>query len=162
MLTHRSSPAVLSARVGRYLAGLVAIPALVVTLAPLASAQTGSGTDPAGPRPPRLTDAQRTCLAQHGVSLPTPGQRLAPPTAQQRAAFKAAAQACGLPAPSGAPHQVQLTDAQRTCLAQHGVQPPPKDPPSGPPTAQQLAVFRAAAQACGLPAPRDLPPPPPS
>lgn len=53
----------------------------------------------------RLTDAQRTCLTQHGITLPLPGQvkPSSPPSAQQRAAFEAAATACGLPAPPKAP-----------------------------------------------------------
>ena len=159
MLTHRPSPRGPSTRFRWYLTGLVAVPALVVAFASTASAQTGPGAGTDAPRPPRLTDAQRSCLAQHGAPLPDPGPRLSPPTAQQIEAFKAAAKACGLPVPTGPPHRIQLTSAQVTCLAQHGVQLPASGPESGPPTAQQIDAFRAAAQACGLPAPPKPPPP---
>jgi len=145
-------------RVVRYLVGIAAVPLLIGVLAPLASAQTDPTPD--GPHPPKLTDAQKTCLTQHGVTLPTPGQKPAnPPTDAQRAAFKAAAQACGLPKPDGRHHMIQLTDAQKTCLTQHGVTvPTPGQRPPNPPSDAQRAAFKAAAQACGLPTPKDPPP----
>ena len=157
-----SNPSPLHARrhrVARYLVGIAAVPLLIGVLAPLASAQTD--TTPGHPRPPQLTDAQKACLTQHGVTLPAPGQKLSgPPTDAQRAAFEAAAKACGLPTPpKGAMHRIQLTDAQRTCLTQHGVTPPtPGQKASGPPTDAQRAAFEAAAKACGLPTPpKDAP-----
>jgi hypothetical protein len=136
-------------RVARYLVGIAAVPLLVGVLAPLASAQS----DPAPHAPPPLTDAQKACLSQHGVTVPSPGQPLSPPTDAQRAAFRAAAQACGLPAPQGFV-MLHLTDAQKSCLAQHGVSvPAPGQKLNGPPTDAQRAAFEAAAQACGLPKP---------
>jgi len=93
-------------RVARYLVGIAAVALLIGVLAPLASAQTGNDPGPSGH--PRmvipLTDAQKACLSQHGVTLPTPGQPPpGPPTAAQRDAFRAAAQACGLPTPREPP-----------------------------------------------------------
>ena len=149
-------------RVARYLVGIAAVPLLIGVLAPLASAQTGNDPGPSGH--PRmmvpLTDAQKACMAQHGVTLPTPGQKLpGPPTAAQLDAFRADAQACGLPTPKGPVQMVPLTDAQQACLSQHGVTlPTPGQKLPGPPTAAQRDAFRAAAQACGLPAPTDLQP----
>jgi hypothetical protein len=138
--------------------------ALTGTFAPLAVAQTADPGSPPGDRhPPPLTDTQRACLTQHGVQLPAPnaGQPPAAPTDQQRQAFRAAAKACGLqPPPGGHPRWQPLTAAQRTCLTQHGVQPPNPGsvkPPS-PPSAQQRGTFEAAAQACGLQPPSKNPP----
>ena len=80
-----------------------------------AAAACGLPTPPAGgpeggPRGarPQLTDAQKQCLTDQGVTLPTKpadGATRTPPTADQIAAFKAAAEACGLPTPpAGGPH----------------------------------------------------------
>lgn len=85
----------------------------VFGVAGLAGAQTAD-TDPLATigsaasdqaRPPRsrLTDAQKQCLADNGVTAPqrsADGTRT-PPTDEQRAAFRAAAEACGLPIPTG-------------------------------------------------------------
>ena len=151
---HRRVPRVV-ALVGTTLATL----ALVVAFAPLAVAQTDPGPRPGGPHhPPHLTDAQKTCLTQHGVQLPAmqSGQRPTPPTDQQRQAFEAAAKACGIQPL----HRIRLTDAQRACLTQHGVTPPTPGSvkPSSPPSAAQRATFEAAAKACGLPTPPKPPP----
>ena len=54
----------------------------------------------------QLTDAQKQCLADHGVTLPqrpADGTRPTPPTDEQRAAFRAAAEACGLTPPAAPP-----------------------------------------------------------
>jgi hypothetical protein len=137
----------------RYLVGVAAVLLLVGVLAPLALAQT----DSTSPGPHLLTDAQKACLAQHGVTPPTPGQPLSEPTDAQRQAFRAAAQACGLPAPQGLVMIQHLTDAQKACLSQHGVSvPTPGQKLNGPPTDADRAKFEAAAQACGLPKPDGL------
>ena len=145
-------------RVARYLVGIAAVALLIAVLAPLALAQTGNAPD--HPQAPALTDAQKTCLSQHGVTPPSPGQKLpGPPTDAQRAAFEAAATACGLPSPKGAVQMIQLPDALKACLSQHGVTPPsPGQQLSGPQTDAQRDAFWAAAQACGLPTPKDPPP----
>jgi hypothetical protein len=146
-------------RVAGFVATTLATLTLVVAFAPLAGAQTPDPGRPGG-HPPRLTDAQKTCLTQHGVTLPSPnaGQPPAPPTDQPRQAFEAAAKACDVQPPN--PHPVQLTAAQRTCLTQHGITPPTPGSakPTSRPSAQQRAAFEAAAKACGLPAlPKDPP-----
>ena len=154
-----------------FVAGLVALAALpAIGLGAYAAADTTSGTSgEGGPghfvRAP-LTDDQKQCLADHGAALPErpanpeAGTRPAPPTDDQRAAFRAAAEACGLPTPTAGGHRFgpQLTDTQKQCLADHGVTlPTPPTPGSGerpqPPTAEQREAFHAAAQACNLPVP---------
>lgn len=70
----------------------------------------GQGGDhgPGGPGKgrPELTDAQKSCLTSNGVTLPTPpaqgsasntNTKPTAPTAEQKAAFDAAAKACNLP-----------------------------------------------------------------
>ena len=151
---------------------LAAVPAL--GLSAFAAADTGTGATSGQPTPPAhpvLTDAQKQCLGEHGVTLPDrstalqPGQQRTPPTAQQREALQQAAQACGLPIPRLGAHRPgglgfgarpPLTDAQKQCLAGQGVTlpGPPADgtaaePPS-PPTAEQRAALRQAATACGI------------
>jgi hypothetical protein len=139
-------------RVLALVATTLAALALVVTLAPLAGAQTPDPGSPGGH--PQLTDAQKACLTQHGVQVPAKpaaGQQPTRPTDAQRQAFEAAAKACGLPARRV---QLQLTAAQRTCLTQHGVTLPAKGSAKpAPPTDAQRQAFEAAAKACGLPAP---------
>jgi hypothetical protein len=144
-----------------------------------AADDTGSGTatgtaapdGTARPHPLPLTDAQKQCLADQGVTLPqrpADGTRPTPLTDEQRAALKAAAEACGLPVrvPGGpgfggprGDHPA-LTDAQKQCLADQGVTLPQR-PADGtrptPPTDEQRAAFRAAAEACGLTPPAARP-----
>ncbi len=146
-------------RVVALVATTLATLALVVAFAPLAVAQTPNPGRP-GAHPPNLTDAQKACLTQHGITPPTPGSAkpTSPPTDQQRQAFEAAAKACGVQPPKG--HRVELTAAQQTCLTQHGITPPTPGTakPTSPPSAQQRAAFEAAAKACGLPTPPKGPP----
>jgi len=72
-------------RVVALVATTLATLALVVAFAPLAVAQTPDPGPPGG-HPPSLTDAQKTCLTQHGVTPPAPGSAkpTSPPSAQQR------------------------------------------------------------------------------
>ena len=147
-------------RVVALVATTLAALALVVAFAPLAVAQTQDPSPPPGAgHPPRLTDAQKTCLTQHGVQLPAmdSGKPPAAPTDQQRQAFEAAAKACGVQPPRG--HRVPLTAAQKTCLTQHGVTPPTPGSakPTSQPSAAQRAAFEAAAKACGLGPPPKAP-----
>jgi len=62
---------------------------------------------PGGPgNRPKLTAAQQTCLADHGVkkpAAPANGERPARATDAQRAAFRAAAKACGIKVPDRPP-----------------------------------------------------------
>ena len=89
------------------LAALAAVPAL--GLGAFAAADTGSsgtsGFDPessatpvsSGPRR-MLTDAQKQCLSDHGVTLPQPPASGERPqfSPEQRDALRAAAEACGI------------------------------------------------------------------
>jgi hypothetical protein len=135
---------------------LVAVPAFGLTgVAEAASGEIGAGGG-RGPRP-QLTDEQQQCLADQGVTppeRPADGVRV-PPTDEQRAAMKAAAEACGLPARPGPGSRPQLTDEQQQCLADQGVTPPERstDGTRVRPTDEQRAAFAAAAEVCGLPAP---------
>jgi hypothetical protein len=135
---------------------LVAVPAFGLTgVAEAASGETGAGGG-RGPRP-QLTDEQKQCLTDQGVTPPersADGTRVLP-TDEQRAALKAAAEACGLPARPGPGLRPQLTDEQKQCLADQGVTPPERsaDGTRVRPTDEQRAAFAAAAEACGLPAP---------
>jgi hypothetical protein len=154
---------------------LAAVPTLGLSAFAAAadSATTGTGTEgQPGARPPHpeLTDAQKQCLADHGVTLPirpaagSTGVAPVRPTDEQREAFRQAAEACGLPIPTGrgpgfaGPGGVRpaLTDAQKQCLADQGVTLPqrPADGATGerpaPPTAEQRAALQAAAAACGI------------
>ena len=141
------------------LAGLVLTVGGLALVAPAAGALAEPGSDAqsdAPPQRPQLTDEQRACLEQAGVTKPAEGQ---PPTDEQREAFKAAAESCGIELPAGGPggpgHRgPQLTDEQRACLEQAGVTKPAE---GQPPTEEQRAAFEAAAEQCGI----DLPERPP-
>ena len=100
------------------------------------SASTGAAAPDGTARPhPQLSDTQKQCLADQGVTLPerpADGTKPTPLTDDQRAAFKAAAEACGLPARGpggpggpgfGGPRgdHPGLTDTQKQCLADQGV-----------------------------------------
>jgi hypothetical protein len=116
---------------------------LFVAFAPVASAA------PTHPKRPglHLTAAQKTCLANHGVKVPTAGSRSSS-TPQQRQALVSALQACGVKRFGGRGRfGGGLTSAQRTCLAQHGVTLPGS---GGAAAAGQRQNFAAALQACGI------------
>jgi len=162
---------------------LAALPALGAGVFAAADAATAEpfGEESGRPTRPALTDAQKQCLADQGVTLPQrpaeggTGERPAPPTEEQRAAFRAAAEACGLPTPpagEGRPGRggpgfggprTALTDEQKQCLADQGVTLPPRPSEGGtgerpaPPTAEQRDAFRAAAAACGITIPEHGP-----
>jgi hypothetical protein len=90
---------------------LAALPALGVGAFAAADAATTATNGEEGARParPALTDAQKQCLADQGVTLPrrpadgATGERPAPPTAEQREAFQKAAAACGITIPEHGP-----------------------------------------------------------
>jgi hypothetical protein len=92
--------------------GTLAVAGLAVasfgSFAGAADDATPSTTAPDGTaRPhPQLTDEQKQCLADHGITplqKPADGTRPTPPTDEQRAAHRAAAEACGLPTPPARP-----------------------------------------------------------
>jgi hypothetical protein len=144
--------------------GFVALAALpVLALNSLATADTGSGSGSSTsgaaatrPAPPQLTDVQKQCLADHGVTKPTELKDVSRPefSQEQRDALRQATEACGLPATVVRPgHGLrhELTDAQKQCLADQGVTVPAKG--SRPEvSSEQRDALRKAAGACGLPA----------
>lgn len=103
----------------------------------------------------RLTAEQRQCMADHGYERPLAGQLR---TREQREAFRAAAEECGIDLPAGAFRHAarrharhwwrNLTEEQRQCVRDQGV-----ERPHGRPTQEQVQAFRDAADACGI----DLP-----
>lgn len=159
---------------GAGLAGLVLTVGGVALVAPAAGAQSDSGGQTqtqtqdqdqdqdhnGGPRQrPELTDEQKACLEENGATKPAEGQK---PTDEQREAFKAAAEKCGIELPArgegGHPGRPQLTDEQRACLQEQGVEKPAR---GEKPTDEQRAKFEAAAEECGVTLP-DAPPAPDS
>jgi hypothetical protein len=107
-----------------------------------------------------LTDAQKQCLVNHGVTLPTRGNRRNLTPAQRQALRQqlvAAAQACGITFPSrpfaGPRRGLGLTDAQKQCLVNDGVTLPTGANRRNLTPAQRQALRQqlvAAAQACGI------------
>lgn len=81
----------------------LALTAGLAVLAPSALAQSESqgdgsqATQSGRPHRPQLTDEQKQCLEDAGVSKPAEGQR---PTDEQREAFRAAAEKCGIELPA--------------------------------------------------------------
>ena len=111
----------------------------------------------------QLTDAQKQCLSDQGLTRPAT-RPTSPPSQEQIKKLKAAAKECGikLPAhpgrgdhrgPGGEPFQ-QLTQEQRDCLTNAGL-----TRPEGRPTAEQFQKLRAAAAECGITIPADTGPP---
>jgi hypothetical protein len=105
-----------------------------------------------------LTDAQKQCLADQGVTLPERSATGERPqfSPEQRDAFRAAAQACGITLPAW---HSPLTDAQKQCLADQGVTLPERSATGERPqfSPEQRDAFRAAAQACGIALPSHHP-----
>ncbi len=98
-------------RIGRFAAAMVMSTALVGALAPAAFAQESDTSEaPAAegrrrPRGPQLTDEQKSCLEEQGIEKPAAGENgeRVPPTDEQRAAFRAAAETCGITLPDAPP-----------------------------------------------------------
>ncbi len=125
----------------------VASMGLLAGFAPAASAHPGGGRA-------QLTDAQKTCLEAEGIVKPTPnadGTRVEP-TDAQKAAFKAAAEKCGIELRGPRGNRPKLTDEQKTCLEEQGIEKPAKnaDGTRVKPTDEQKAAFKAAAAECGI------------
>ncbi|MEX1009500.1 MAG: hypothetical protein WD271_16915, partial [Acidimicrobiia bacterium] len=71
------------------------------------------------------------------------------------AAMRAAAEACDIPLPAHGP-RFQLSDTQKQCLTDQGVTLPERSANGerpAPPTDEQRAAMRAAAEACDIPLP---------
>ena len=144
-----------------YVVGFIALAAVpVLALNSLATADTtaasGYGTASEGAVPGGhrgLTDAQRQCLSEQGVTVPArPADGIRPAlTPDQRSALRKAAEACGLPIRGRGFHR-GFTDAQRQCLSEQGVTVPARPADGARPalTPEQRAALRKAAEACGL------------
>lgn len=116
-----------------------------VAVAAPAGADTGTTTDAtAQGRHARvhLTDEQKKCLADHGITRP-----LRPLTKEKIAALKDAAKACDIKLPNRGHrgNHPRLTADQRTCMQDHGITRPLR-----PLTPEKIAALKAAAQACGI------------
>jgi len=135
-------------------AGLVMLAslALVGSVAGAAGAASDDTSAQGGRRHPhlRLTDEQKACLKEQGVTRLEPGAR---PTEEQREQMKAAAEACGIELARGPRHHLRLTDEQKACLKEQGVT---RLEPGARPTEEQREQMKAAAEACGI----ELPAPP--
>ena len=134
---------------------MVALSALLVVGVASAGASVSSRGGHLGSA---LTDAQKQCLASHGVTFPTGGQHLTPEQRQTfRQQLQAAAQACGITFPSrpfaGPRRGLGLTDAQKQCLTSHGITLPTRATRRNLTPEQRQALHQqleAAAKACGI------------
>ena len=152
------TPTTTRRRRGAVLATLaVASMGLVAGFAPAASAQTDDATPPAAEgrrHRPELTDEQQSCLEGQGIVKPEPnadGTRVER-TDEQKEAFKAAAEECGIELRGPRGNRVQLTDEQKTCLEDQGIEKPARgeDGRRVRPTDEQRAAFETAAAECGI------------
>jgi hypothetical protein len=144
---------IVRARLGKRLGHVALFVALavvpVLALNSFATAETGADSH-------AVASDARECLAEQGVTVPTPGTAGERPflTLEQRQALRAAARTCGIA--GGWPRVAlrPLTDEQRQCLVDRGVTlPRPSADGVRPQIAgDQRAALRAAAAACGLPA----------
>lgn len=136
-------------RLGRIaVLGVTALALLGGLFAAPAGAQTGND-ESARLRP---TPEQLQCMVDEGYERPLAGDLR---TREQRQAFRAAAEACGIDLPPGffrraarigARHWWRhLTAEERQCMKDEGVQ-----RPLGWPTDSEVQAFRDAAEACGV------------
>ena len=88
----------------------------------------------------QLTDEQKQCMQDHGITRP-----IRPLTAEKITALKAAAKACDIKLPKHHGNRVQLTDEQKQCMQDHGITRPIR-----PLTAEKITALKAAAKACGI------------
>ena len=138
----------LAKRVGHVVVfvALAVVPVLALhSLATATPTSDGGASDAGADARPGITDAQRECLAEQGVSVPDRSGAEGRPalTREPRRELRQAGRACGLRGlrPGRGPRV--LTDDQRQCLTEHGVTVPPR-------SAETRAALRAAAEACGL------------
>ena len=141
---------------------LFAALAVVPVLAFNSLATAGTSSDPTAGARPGLTDEQRQCLTDQGITLPLRSSNADKPalTDEQRQQLRAAGQACGLhgmTARPGTPPMLGglargLTGEQRQCLTDQGVSLPARSTDGARPSlsAEQRAALRQAAETCGL------------
>jgi hypothetical protein len=181
-----SIPGGLNMRVRFAVTGVLVALAVAGSAPAAFAADSGSGTDGAGPSRPALTDAQkaaiaefRSCMADHGVTLPEPGQARGSsgsdsattselPDADTLAKADAACRD-KLPPPPGVSeaefraHQDAVAKYEK-CLTDNGASVPVRipglhraqgDKPAAP-TDEERAAFEKAAKACADLAPVPL------
>jgi hypothetical protein len=144
-------------RLGMFVTAVVLGVGMLGVLAPAAFAQENEDEAPAGGRRHALTDEQRACLEQQGVQKPEPdenGERVRP-TEEQREAFRAAAEACGIELPL---RHRRLSEEQRACLEEQGAQKPERNENGerAPLTEEQREALVAAFEACDIEVPLRL------
>ncbi len=105
--------------------------------APAGAAESDSADSGARHRV-HLTDEQKQCLSDQGITRP-----VRPLTPEKIEALKAAAEACDIKLPNR--HRPNLTDEQKQCLSEHGVTRPVR-----PLTPEKVQALKAAAEACGI------------
>lgn len=130
--------------------GCVALGAASIAVAAPAGAATDGGNTGSTARPGlHLTNEQKQCLADHGVTRP-----IRPLTKEKVATIKAAVKACDIHVPARLQHRLarlahrhhlDLTAEQKQCLADHGVTRPIR-----PVTTEKIATIKSAATACGV------------
>ncbi|MBC7298674.1 MAG: hypothetical protein H5T82_07255 [Demequina sp.] len=90
----------------------------------------------------QLTDEQRQCLADQGLSRE--GRPDGKPSPQQMDGIRSALAACGI----AKPERLQLTDEQKKCLSDAGFT--RENRPEGERSGEKNASARAAFEACGI------------
>ena len=85
-----------------------------------------------------LTDTQKQCMKDHGITRP-----IRPLTPEKITALKAAAKACDIKLPKRLGHR--LTDTQKQCMKDHGITRPIR-----PLTPEKITALKAAAKACDI------------
>jgi hypothetical protein len=131
------------------LVGLAIVPVLALNSLATATPTPHGGTDPR----PGATDTLRTCLAEQGVTLPTPANPASPggrARVDEQQVLQQAAKQCGLRSRIALG---RLTAAQRQCVADQGVTLPERESDGTRPhlSIEQRVALQQAAVACGLP-----------
>jgi len=117
--------------------GCVVLGATVVAMAAPAGAADAPNATGARRHRVHLTDEQKQCLAQQGITRP-----IRPLTAEKIQKLKDAAQACDVKLPH---RRHLLTAEQRQCMQQQGITRPIR-----PLTADKVQKIKDAATACGV------------
>jgi len=118
----------------------VALAAGSVAIAvPAGAADSGTGGATGARARVHLTDEQRQCLTDHGVTRP-----IRPLTKEKAQTIRDAAKACDIKLPN-LRHRPHLTDEQRQCLTDHGVTRPIR-----PLTKEKAQTIKDAATACSI------------
>ncbi len=119
----------------------------VAVAAPAGAANSDTAPDGARRHRMHLTDDQKQCLKDEGISRP-----IRPLTREKVGALQAAAKACDITLPNRLGerlarrlNRVALTDDQKQCLKDEGISRPIR-----PLTREKVAALKAAAEACDI------------